>query len=325
MTDKSAKLALVIGATGGIGGAVADRLLAGGWRVRALNRNPEAARQTRPALEWVKGDAMIAADVVAAAQGCGLIVHGANPPGYKNWAGLQLPMLNASIAAAKAVGARLVFPGTVYNYGPDAFPDLTEASAQGPLTRKGKIRVQMEDALARAAEDGVRVLIVRAGDFFGPKPGNNWLSQGLLKPGKPLAAVSYPGPLSVPHSWAYLPDVAETMVRLAELPDLGGFEVFHMRGHTQTGQALVDALARVAGRRLAVSRLPWFAIQAIAPFNETFREMLEMRYLWDQPVLLDNARLTARLGAEPHTPIDEALRAALIGLGVLPQPMPLAA
>ena len=325
MTDKSAKLALVIGATGGIGGAVADRLLAGGWRVRALNRNPEAARQTRPALEWVKGDAMIAADVVAAAQGCGLIVHGANPPGYKNWAGLQLPMLNASIAAAKAVGARLVFPGTVYNYGPDAFPDLTEASAQGPLTRKGKIRVQMEDALARAAEDGVRVLIVRAGDFFGPKPGNNWLSQGLLKPGKPLAAVRYPGPLSVAHSWAYLPDLAETMVRLAELPDLGGFEVFHMRGHTQTGQALVDALARVAGRRLAVSRLPWFAIQAIAPFNETFREMLEMRYLWDQPVLLDNARLTARLGAEPHTPIDEALRAALIGLGVLPQPMPLAA
>jgi len=325
VTDKSARLALVIGATGGIGGAVADRLVAGGWRVRALNRNPEAARQARPALEWVKGDAMIAADVVAAAQGCGLIVHGANPPGYKNWAGLQLPMLNASIAAAKAVGARLVFPGTVYNYGPDAFPDLTEASPQRPLTRKGKIRVQMEEALARAAKDGVSVLIVRAGDFFGPRPGNNWLSQGLLKPGKPLAAVSYPGPLSVAHSWAYLPDVAETMVRLAELPDLGDFEVFHMRGHTQTGQALVDALARVAGRRLAVSRLPWFAIQAVAPFNETFREMLEMRYLWDQPVLLDNARLTARLGAEPHTPIDEALRAALRGMNALPQELPLAA
>jgi nucleoside-diphosphate-sugar epimerase len=321
-TKQEAPLALVIGATGGIGGAVADRLLAGGWRVRALHRDPDTARRTsgRTGLDWVKGDAMIEADVVAAAAGARLVVHGANPPGYKNWAGLQMPMLAASIAAAKAAGARLVFPGTVYNFGPDAFPNLTEASSQHPKTRKGAIRVQMEQALARGAEDGLRVLIVRCGDFFGPKPGNNWLSQGLLKPGKPIGAVSYPGPLSVPHCWAYLPDVAETMVRLAEdEANLAGFEVFHMQGQTLTGEALVRALEAVAGRKLPVSRLPWFAIRAMAAFNETFREMLEMRYLWETPVLLDNAKLAARLGAEPHTPIEEALKVALAGLNALPR------
>jgi len=145
MDTTNNKTALVIGATGGIGGAVAERLLADGWRVRALNRNPEAARRTmaRPGLEWVQGDAMVEAGVVAAAEGADLVVHGANPPGYKNWAGLQLPMLNASIAAAKAAGARLIFPGTVYNYGPDAFPVLREDSPQTPATRKGAIRVQM--------------------------------------------------------------------------------------------------------------------------------------------------------------------------------------
>jgi NAD(P)-dependent dehydrogenase (short-subunit alcohol dehydrogenase family) len=92
-TTQDKKLALVIGATGGIGGAVAERLLAGGWRVRALHRNPQAARRTagRPGLEWVQGDAMVEADVVAAAQGVSLVMHGANPPGYRNWAGLQLP------------------------------------------------------------------------------------------------------------------------------------------------------------------------------------------------------------------------------------------
>ena len=321
MTGK--KLALVIGATGGVGGAVAERLAAGGWRVRALHRDPVAAAKTtgRSDYDWVRGDAMVEADVVAAAEGASLLVHGANPPGYRNWAGLQLPMLNASIAAAKAAGARLLFPGTVYNYGPDAFPNLTEASPQAPLTRKGAIRVRMEQALARAAaEDGLKVLIVRCGDFFGRKPGNNWLSQGLLRPGRPIAAVTYPGPLSIPHAWAYLPDVAETMVRLAERDHLADFEVFHMQGQTLTGGALVQALETIAGRRLPVARLPWIGVRAISPFNETMREMLEMRYLWETPVLMDNARLVARLGGEPHTPIETALRAALEGLNALPQP-----
>jgi nucleoside-diphosphate-sugar epimerase len=317
------RTALVIGATGGIGGAVAERLLAGGWRVRALNRDPETAQRTsgRPGLEWVKGDALIEADVVAATRGADLVMHGANPPGYRNWAGLQMPMLASSLAAARATGARLLFPGTVYNYGPDAFPNLPEASPQTPVTRKGAIRVRMEAALKAAAEDGVKVLIVRAGDFFGPKTtANSWLGAGLVKPGKPLSSVTYPGPLSVSHSWAYLPDLAEIMVRLAERDDLADFESFHMRGHTMSGEDFVAAMSRVAGRTLPVRRLPWFAIPAIAPFNETLREMLEMRYLWETPVLLDNARLTARLGAEPHTPIDEALRTALTGLGCLPRP-----
>lgn len=317
MSDKTA---LVIGATGGIGGAVAERLLKDGWTVRALNRNPQAVKPVagRQGLQWVRGDAMVEADVVAAAEGCELVVHGANPPGYRNWAGLQMPMLASSIAAAKAAGARLVFPGTVYNFGPDAFPDLTEASPQNPKTRKGAIRVQMERALKAAAGEGLKVLIVRAGDFFGHLPGNNWLSGGMLQAGKPIASVRYPGPLSVAHSWAYLPDMAETVVRLLALPDLGGFEVFHMRGHAQTGADLVAGLEAAAGRRLKVSILPWLAVRAVAPFNEMMREMLEMKYLWDEPVLLDNARLVARLGAEPHTPLVDALRAALAGMGALP-------
>jgi len=315
-----ASVALVIGATGGIGGAVAERLVAAGWRVRAMNRNPDAARVGREGFEWVKGDAMIEADVVAAAEGASLIVHGANPPRYRNWAGLQLPMLGATIAAAKASGARIVFPGAVYNYGPDAFPSIGEDDAQNPISRKGAIRVKMEQALRRAANAGVKVLIVRAGDFFGPRPGNNWLSQALVKPGKPLAAVSYPGPLAIAHCWAYLPDVAETIVRL--LTNNAGFadyETFHMRGQSLTGDELVAALSEAAGRKLAVSRPPWIAIKAMAPFNETLREVLEMRYLWDRPVLLDNSKLVARLGEEPRTPIVDALRTALAGMDALPR------
>jgi len=43
-----------------------------------------------------------------------------------------------------------------------------------------------------------------------------------------------------------------------------------------------------------------------------------MRYLWRSPVRLDNSKLVRTLGREPHTPLDEALRATLVGQGCLP-------
>ncbi|MDO8379167.1 NAD-dependent epimerase/dehydratase family protein [Phenylobacterium sp.] len=320
-TDKTGgKTALVIGATGSVGGEVAAALLARGWRVRGLHRDPVQAARAAVGLariEWVKGDAMSAADVLAAAQGVQAIVHGANPPGYKDWAGLAVPMLEAAIAAAKATGARIVFPGNVYNYGPDAFPRMAEDAPQNPSTRKGAIRVAME---RRLAEAGVRTIVVRAGDFFGPISGSSWLTEGLVAKDRPLRSVSYPGPRGIAHAWAYLPDLAQTMVRLlemeAELPD---FAVYHHAGHVLTGDEMIAALERVAGRRLAVKAFPWLALRALAPFVEMLREMVEMRYLWRETVLLDNARLVKTLGAEPHTPLETALRDALKGQGCPPE------
>src|SRR5690606_88572 len=139
-----------------------------------------------------------------------VVFHGANPPGYKNWQGTVLPMLESSIAAAKAAGAMLVFPGTVYNFGPETFPLVDETAPQRPLTRKGKLRVAMEARLHAASTEGLKVLIVRAGDFFGPYGGNNWFGQAIITPGKPVRSVTYPGPHKVGHAWAFLPDFAET-------------------------------------------------------------------------------------------------------------------
>ncbi len=315
------KTALVIGATGSIGGEVAAALLARGWQVRALNRDPQRAAREAVGLdrvEWVKGDAMVAADVTAAAEGVQVIFHGANPPGYSNWARLVPAMLESVIAAARATGARIAFPGNIYNYGPDAWPLVSETSPQHPKTRKGAIRVQLEARLAAGAAEGVRSLTVRAGDFFGPVSDTSWLTEGWVKKGKPIRAVTLPGPATVTHDWAYLPDFAESFVRLIEREaELPAFAVFNHRGHVLTGAELVAALERVAGRKLARHSLPWLAMAAVSPFVEMLREMLEMRYLWENDVLLDNARLAAFLGEEPHTPLDQALRTALEGQGCL--------
>jgi nucleoside-diphosphate-sugar epimerase len=200
---------LVLGATGGVGGEVARQLRDAGWDVRALKRGATQAVERKDGIQWIRGDALDREDVMNAAAGCSVIVHAVNPPGYRRWSELVLPMLDNTIAAATAQGATIVLPGTgtVYNYGPDAFPVLTEDAPQRPTTRKGAIRVELEQRLKKASREGARVLIVRAGDFFGPTAGNNWFSQGLVKPGLPVKTISYPGRRGVGHQWSYLPDV----------------------------------------------------------------------------------------------------------------------
>lgn len=315
----STKTALVIGATGGFGREVAEQLLAGGWRVRALHRNPDQARSaTGLAADWVKGDAMQAADVLSAAEGVRAIVHAANPAGYKNWGGLVLPMMDNTIAAARQSSARILLPGNVYNYGPDAFGTIAEDAPQHPLTRKGKIRVEMERRLRQAGQDGVKSLVVRAGDFFGPRTDSSFLARGLIQAGKPVRSLTYPGPLEIRHAWAYLPDLAATAVRLLDKEaDLAAVASFHFAGHALDGRRLAQAFEAVVGHKLPVKSFPWFALSAVGPFNETFRELSEMRYLWRETVLMDNTRLVRELGAEPHTPLEQALTATLIGLGSL--------
>jgi nucleoside-diphosphate-sugar epimerase len=314
---------LVLGATGGIGGEVARQLRDAGWDIRALQRRAAQPAEQRNGITWIRGDALNRADVMAAAGGCSVIVHAVNPPGYRRWSELVVPMLDNTIAAACSVGATIVLPGTVYNFGPDAFPVLTEKSPQHPVTRKGAIRAEMERRLLAASNNGARVLIVRAGDFFGPQAANNWFSQGLIKPGKPVSAVSYPGDPGVGHQWSYLPDVARTMVELLERRDsLDAFSNFHMAGHwdadgSQMAKSIQRVVARSAGKEPRITTFPWWLLALASPFVVTFREMREMRYLWREPLRMDNARLSSVLGREPQTPLDEAVEATLLGLGCI--------
>lgn len=320
MSQEQVKLALVLGATGGVGGEVAERLISEGWRVRALNRNVDKVRRTKPGYDWVQGDAMSAADVSRAAEGADLIVHAVNPPGYRNWGELVLPMIDNTIAAARQHGATILLPGTIYNFGPDAFPVLREDSPQNPVTSKGEIRAELERRLKQAAEGGVRVLIVRAGDFFGPHAANNWFSQGMVQAGKPVRHVVYPGRKGTGHTWAYLPDVAETMVRLVERREqLPTFAVYHMAGVWDAdGCAMVDAIGRVVGHKPRVWSFPWWSMPLLAPFVPLFKELREMRYIWSEPLRLDNAKLLDVLCEEPRTPLDTAIRQTLAAMGCLP-------
>jgi nucleoside-diphosphate-sugar epimerase len=127
-------------------------------------------------------------------------------------------MLDNTIVAAQANGATIVLPGTVYNYGPSAFPTLHEDSLQQPSPQGCH---PCGDGAASAAGQQPELPSDRGarGDFFGPKPGNSWFSQGMLKPGQPVKSISMPNAPGVGHQWSYLPDVARAMVELVQRRD----------------------------------------------------------------------------------------------------------
>ncbi|QBK03747.1 NAD-dependent epimerase/dehydratase family protein [Hylemonella gracilis] len=317
--------ALVLGATGGIGGEVARQLRAAGWQVRAMKRGAKESVDAA-GIEWLGGDALNEADVMRAAQGCSVIVHAVNPPGYRRWAEWVLPMIDNTIKAARAQGATVVLPGTVYNYGPDVFAQpIREDAPQNPTTRKGAIRVALEQRLADASASGeMRVIIVRAGDFFGPKAGNNWLAQGMVKPGQAVAAVQLPSAWGVGHQYAYLPDVAATMLALLQRRhELPAFARFHMAGYwdadgREFGRAIQRVVARRGGHLPKLKAFPWWLLRLASPFVATLRELMEMRYLWSTEVRMDNQLLMRTLGKEPHTALEVAIEATLVGLGCFP-------
>ena len=81
--------------------------------------------------------------------------------------------------------------------------------------------------------------------------------------------ISNPAAPGVGHQWAYLPDVARTMVELLARRDtLPAFASFHMAGHWDaTGRQMAEAIQRVAARH---GRAPRITLCMIARDEERF-------------------------------------------------------
>lgn len=321
----SAPVALILGMSGAIGGAIADALARRGYQIRALART-KPAQPTKPYdIAWVTGDALDQAKVIEAAKGAALIVHGVNPPGYAKWREVGIPMLANSIAAARASGATILFPANVYVFSPESGAVVDETAAMAPKTRKGQVRLEMETLLVDAARlHGVRTIVVRAGDFFGPGVHNSWFAQAVAKGGRSAKVLNDPCSPGVGHTWAYVPDLAEVFARLVDRRDtLDAYEMVHFQGHwTDPGRLMPEAVNRVIGRDdLAIKPFPWITVYLGAPFVTFLREAIEMRWLWRHPLRLDNRKLERLIGPEPHTFLDAAIVAALDNEGA-EQPQP---
>src|SRR5215468_1432397 len=300
---------LVLGAAGRLGYAAAEAFRMAGWSVTSLVRPGAAHRAPRGTKVVETIDRL---DAIAAARGVDVVLHALNPP-FKAWRRMALAHAYSAIEVAATAGATLMCPGNLYNYGAGMPGVIDESTPMQPTTRKGDIRVEIEQRMREASERGVRTIILRAGDFFGSGRGA-WFDLVIARQ---LARneVTYPGPLDVVHEWAYVPDLAAAMVRLAQVRErFGVFEVFGFPGHAVTGRMLVDAIAQASGRNsrdLRVRQMQWWMIKALSPFFALPRELSELDYLWKVPHRIAGEKLKATIGDVPHMPLDAAVKRAL--------------
>ena len=294
----------VLGCNGHFGHAAMVGFSQAGWQVTGLgrtNRRPVAGTA------FIAGDADDLAVVKAAVAGADVVVHGLHLR-YDRWGnGRAEAQLQVVIDAMAGSGKTLLFPGTIYNYRAGdrtVSPDLRQ-SGERP---RGEIRIRLEAMLREAAEKGLfRVIILRAGDFFGPGERGEWFEAAMLMDAA-KGKFYHLGPLETRHSWAYLPDLGRALALLAEKrQDFAPFERFHFAGHFVSHRQMAQAV----GRGLKATLLPWWMLAAVGLVNPVMRDVHRMRYLWDNEMELVDPRLDALLGPGFTTPFETAVTATV--------------
>jgi nucleoside-diphosphate-sugar epimerase len=308
---------LVLGANGRFGQAAVQGFAGAGWRVLAQVRRAP----TTPLPAGAQALTLPLADsagLLAAAGGASVVVHALNPV-YTRWNQDLLPLTRQGMDLAQRLDALFMLPGNVYNFGTRMPAVLHEDTPFQPDHDKASLRCRIEDELQ--ARSALRSVVIRAGDFFGAGRGS-WLDLVIAKSigdGK----LVYPGPLDLPHAWAYLPDLAQAFVAVAtQRRGDAGMRRLHFGGHTLTGADFLAAVERAAAalglqpaRGWRHGGMPWGLIRAAGLVWPMGRNLATMSYLWRRPHALDGRALEQSVGPLQQTPIDAALRAALCDLG----------
>jgi nucleoside-diphosphate-sugar epimerase len=302
-------LHVVVG-KGPVGSTTATALVARGHTVRVLSRS--GGRST-DAVEHRRVDAADVAALTAATNGAAAVYNAVNPA-YHRWPTDWPPVAAALLGAAERTGAVLVTMGNLYAYGRPTGP-MTPQSPLAATDRKGVVRRRMwEQALAAHEAGRIRATEARAADFVGPQvpADHSHLVRQLtaLRKGRRAWVVGDP---DVPRSWAYLPDVAETLATLGTDERAWG-RAWHVPSTEPRSQrqALSDLAAAMQAPEPTVSGIPWPVLSAVGLAVPMMREVVDVRHQFDQPFVIDATETTATFGITA-TPWRDVVRATVAG------------
>lgn len=322
--------ALVTGATGKVGHAIASALLDRGDQVRALVRDPKRAASVLPAgIEPVRGDVTDPESLAAAAEGCELVFNSAGMP--EQWVKDEaiFDQVNAVgsgqvAAAAKRAGARRFIHTSTH----DVFHAATGESfdetmlADYPKGTAYERSKQHAEELVLAERDGMEVVILNPSGVYGPTPSPTpSFENGLFEPvvRKRLPAVPPGG-----SGYAFVEGVAAGHLLAADKGADG--ERYILADGYADFRDLAEKVREIAGRGRVPPVMPVPVAKAIASVGAGVSRVIR------RPPLLPRGQLTYFLWqAHPDstkaqrelgwrtTPLDEGVRKTLNALGLLDQ------
>src|SRR5690606_36326107 len=121
----------------------------------------------------------------------------------------------------------------------------------------------------------------------------------------------YVGSQKAAREHIFTPDGAQAIVTLALTEKAYGQEWNIPAYETITGEKLVDLLREMTGYSKKVFTTRKGMIQLLGLFNPFMREVVEMFYLYEEPVVLDGSKYEKEIGPLPKTPYKEGLKQTL--------------
>jgi nucleoside-diphosphate-sugar epimerase len=284
-----AKLHVVVGATGALGSAIVQHLHAEGANVRALARNRELAESMLP--DGIDIEPVDATDPDSIRAGC----RGATAI----YNCLYLPeraseIADSMIAAAGAVGARLLYPSNPDVYGPPLIHPIPESHPHDATSARGKRRIALEEKLMSAHQRGeAEIVIGRLSSLYGAHMRGS-LMASVFDNARLGKKSFWLGSLDVPHDTVYAPDVAAVLSLLSEAPDVAG-RSWHIPGPAPlTGRQFLTLVYQAFGKTPNIGARSRTFVKTLSFIAPDAKKLLEIMYQFDQPFCMDGAQLAAR-------------------------------
>lgn len=305
--------AAIFGAAGAIGPQVAAELNVRGIPFRVAGRSRaklEAAFGSLALAEIFEADVADLRSAGGAARGVDTIFYCVGLPYPSHH--LHPVLMRTTLEAAAAMNVeRVVLVSSVYPYGVPRTARVAETHAREPHTRKGQYRKEQEDLLMEAHRAGkLRGLIVTLPDFYGPGASQalaNLIFEGAIA----NKTANWIGPVNTPHEFVYVPDTGPVIVELASRDDCYGERWnFGGPGAINTLDFITRAY-RAAGHPPKYRTAGRGILKMLGWFNPLMRELPEMLYLQETPVILDDTKLTEKLGRVHKTPYDDGIRQSI--------------
>lgn len=214
---------------------------------------------------------------------------------YQDWGSFYPKLTIAIINGLKKSNAKMVFADNMYSYGNLKGSVITEILPHSAETNKGKIRAQVINDFI---ENGVfdRVAMVKASDFIGPNIHKGIFGNDFLKNVYNNKSVYLFGNSNVPHTYTYISDFAEALLKIANADDTFG-QVWHVPNATPiSNREWVKLFEKETGKEIKVSIASKPILRIIGLFNKLVNELLELAYQFDYAYLISHEKFEKRFG-----------------------------